>query len=93
MDDWMAPVLVWLILVTAGGSLLLPASVRANGAAVPPPDAAMLLDLDLLKDIDLVRQRGVLRWLPLLGRLRLLEHLDLFEAAPPPGPARAEEKK
>lgn len=54
------------------------------GAREEPPDAQVLLDLDMLKEADLARDRDLYRAMGVLERLRMLEALRFFEAAPPP---------
>jgi hypothetical protein len=78
----------------AAALLVALASGRAVTAAPsdPPPDAEVLLNLDLLKETDLARDRDLLRTLSLVERLRLLEALKYLEsqtpaAAPAQGPA------
>jgi hypothetical protein len=60
-----------LSLIGAGGGVTL---APAQPATDRPPDAEMLLQLDLLREADLARER------PLLGRMRILERLRMLEA-------------
>ena len=55
----------------------------ASAASDPPPDAELLLNLDLLKEADLARQADLYRRMSLLQKLRLLEALKFLEAQPP----------
>jgi len=66
--------------VAAVGALL-PGAAGAAGSD-PPPDAELLLNLDLLKEADLARQGDLYRRMSLLQRLRLLEALKFLEAQP-----------
>lgn len=54
------------------------------GAGEAPPDAQILLDLDMLKEANLARDRDLYRTMGVLERLRMLEVLRFFESAPPP---------
>jgi len=75
--------------VRAWGSVLLAAvgllAARAPGSAAPdpPPDAELLLNLDLLKEADLARQADLYRRMSLVQRLRVLEILKFLEGQPP----------
>jgi len=76
---------VWLALGLAGTVSFVPGRTgRAADRDGPPPDARMLLDLDLLKEADLARQRSLLTRLPILERMRLLERLPALETQPQP---------
>ena len=78
------------------GSLVLVAALTgARGAAAPedPPDAQMLLDLDLLSQPE-ARDRDFVRRLSLFERLRMLELYRMLDETPtaaarrpPAGPA------
>jgi len=65
---------------------------RAADGDGPPPDAQMLLDLDLLKEADLARDRGLLTRMPILERMRLLEALPALQTPPRTTPAPNEAK-
>ncbi len=76
---------VWLALgllgAVASGTAASP-SDAADGVAQPPPDAQMLLDLDLLKGTDLNRERELYTRMPILERMRILESMPNSETAP-----------
>src|SRR2546422_526577 len=68
---------------------------RAADGAPEPPDAQMLLDLDLLKEADLARDRGLLTRMQMLERMRLLEALPVLQAPLPreaPAPSEAKDR-
>ena len=65
---------------------------RAADGDGQPPDAQMLLDLDLLKEADLARDRGLLTRMPILERMRLLEALPALQTPPRTTPAPNEAK-
>jgi len=84
---------VWLAvgLLGAIGFVTARAGRAADGAG-QPPDAQMLLDLDLLKETDLARDRGLLTRMPILERMRLLEALPALQTQPRTVPAPNEAK-
>jgi hypothetical protein len=89
---------VWLALGLLGalgsGPAMTP-SDAADGAVPPPPDAQMLLDLDLLKGTDLKRERELYTRMPILERMRILESMPGSEDAPrqtPVPPSEAKER-
>lgn len=80
---------LWLALGLLGaigsGSATSP-SDAADGAA-PPPDAQMLLDLDLLRGTDLKRERELYTRMPIFEKMRALESMPPSETTPRPAPA------
>jgi len=87
---------VWLALGLLGAVGIGPAmtpSDAADGAVPPPPDAQMLLDLDLLKETDLKRERELYTRMPILERMRILESMPISEDAPRQTPAPPSEVK
>jgi len=90
---------LWLalgLLGAVGGGPAAPSSHAAEGTA-PPPDAQMLLDLDLLRVTDLKRERELYTRMPILEKMRTLEYLPALESDPRPtqrsGPAPGEAKE
>ncbi len=84
----------WLALGLLGAVGLVTARAgRAADGAGQPPDARMLLDLDLLKEADLARDRGVLTRMQILERMRLLERLPALESQPQPRTSVPKEAK
>jgi hypothetical protein len=68
-------------------ALIVLAATPARAADVPPVDAEMLRDLDVVGSPSYARDREVGRKLRLLERMRILEGLRQMEAeAPPPPP-------
>ena len=65
----------------------------ADGAGQPPPDAQMLLDLDLLKGTDLARERELLTRMPILERMRILESMPGSQTGTQPAPTPNERKE
>jgi len=86
---------VWLALGLLGAVGSGPAMTPSNAAdgAMPPPDAQMLLDLDLLKETDLKRERELYTRMPILERMRILESMPSSEDAPRQTPAPPSETK
>ena len=87
---------VWLalgLLGAVGSGPALTPSNAADGAVPPPPDAQMLLDLDLLKETDLKRERDLYMRMPILERMRILESMPSSEGAPRQAPAPPSETK
>jgi len=89
---------LWLalgLLGAFGGGAAASLSDAAEGAA--PPDAQMLLDLDLLRGTDLKRERELYTRMPILEKMRTLEYLPALESDPRPtqrsGPAPSEVKE
>jgi hypothetical protein len=86
----------WLALgllgAVASGTAASP-SGAADGAVQPPPDAQMLLDLDLLKGTDRNRERELYTRMPILERMRILESMPSSETAPRQTPAPNEAKE
>ena len=75
---------VWVAVGLLGTiGLSAPRAGRTADGSAEPPDAQMLLDLDLLKDADLSRDRGLLTRMQMLERMRLLEALPALEAPLP----------
>lgn len=75
---------VWVAVGLLGTiGLSAPRTGRAADGSAEPPDAQMLLDLDLLEDADLSRDRGLLARMQILERMRLLEALPVLEAPLP----------
>ncbi|PYN85677.1 MAG: hypothetical protein DMD87_22495 [Candidatus Rokuibacteriota bacterium] len=85
---------IWLALGLLGaiGGGMASSSDAADGAA-PPPDAQMLLDLDLLGGTDLQRERELYTRLPILEKMRTLESMPASETGPRPVPAPSEAKE
>ena len=84
---------VWLAVGLLGAIGLVTARVgRAADGAGQPPDAQMLLDLDLLKETDLTREHGLLTRMPILEQMRLLEALPALQTQPRTVPAPNEAK-
>ena len=69
------------ILLAAAGLLVWTAP--GSAASDSPPDAELLLNLDLLKEADLARQADLYRRMSLLQKLRMLEALKFLESQPP----------
>ena len=87
---------VWLalgLLGAVGSGPAMTPSDAADGAVPPPPDAQMLLDLDLLKGTDLKRERELYTRMPILERMRILESMPSSEDAPRQTPAPPSETK
>lgn len=61
---------------------------RAGAPAGAPPDAELLLQLDLLREGDLAKQRDLYSKLSLFERLKLLEQLGLLDLESELTPAR-----
>ena len=83
---------LWLALALLGVLGLVAARTgRAADEAGHPPDAQMLLDLDLLREADLARDRGFFTRMRLFERIRLLETLPGLEpqSRTPPVPREA----
>lgn len=84
----MAGVGRWLA-AAVGVLVLLPRAALAQTAtpaprpAVEPPDAEMLLNLELLSETNLVRDRELYGRLRLLERLKLLERLRVLDSDAP----------
>lgn len=70
---WLAAALLSLL-----GLVARPA--RAADPPGQPPDAQMLLDLELLKEADLARDRGFFARMRLFERMRVLEALPALES-------------
>jgi hypothetical protein len=87
---------LWLALgllgAVASGTAASP-SGAADGPVQPPPDAQMLLDLDLLKGTALNRERELYTRMPILERMRILESMPSSETAPRQTPAPNEAKE
>ena len=83
---WLAAALLSLLgLVTARPA-------RAADPPGQPPDAQMLLDLELLKEADLARDRGFFARMRLFERMRVLEALPTLESQTQMPPAPKEVK-
>ena len=52
---------VWLATALLGIALAAPRPARAAEPKEPPPEAEMLLNLDLLEDADLAKDRDLLK--------------------------------
>jgi len=77
---------MWLalgLLGAVGGGTTVSSSDAADGAT-QPPDAQMLLDLDLLKGTDLKRERELYTRMPILEKMRTLESMPASEGGPRP---------
>lgn len=71
---WLAAALLSVLgLVTARPA-------RAADPPGQPPDAQMLLDLELLKEADLARDRSFLTRMRIVERMRVLEALPALES-------------
>jgi hypothetical protein len=82
------------VLGAAGSGSVVSRSTAADAAVPPPPDAQMLLDLDLLKSTDLSRERELYKRMPILENMRFLETMPSSEATTPrPTPAPTEVKE
>ena len=85
---------IWLALGLLGavGGATVSSSDAVDGAA-QPPDAQMLLDLDLLKGTDLKRERELYTRMPMLEKMRTLESMPASETGPRPNRAPTEAKE
>jgi hypothetical protein len=84
---------LWLalgLLGAVGGGTATTVSEAADGAAPPPLDAQMLLDLDLLRGTDLKRERELYTRMPILEKMRALESMPASETTPRAVPAPSE---
>ena len=61
---------------------------RPAAPADAPPDARLLLELDLLRETDLGKQRDLYSKLSLFERLKLLERLGVLDLEAETTPAR-----
>ena len=83
----------WLAVALLGTVVFVP--LRHAGAAEPreaPPEAELLLNLDLLREADLARERDLLRRMQIVERWRLLESLRLLESRAPLESTKQKEK-
>ena len=86
---------IWLalgLLGAIGGGTVASAAMAADSTTQPPPDAQMLLDLDLLSGTDLKRERELYTLMPMLERMRVLESMPASETHPKPAPPPSEAK-
>jgi hypothetical protein len=72
--------------------LLAPALAAQAERKDPPPDAELLLNLDLLKETDLAKERDLYRRFRMFESLRLLEHWQMMDSQTPAAPAQKEKR-